>query len=223
MKLSAFYLSLAVGLAMATAATAEQGACGPAGCEQKQICGDPNCCFHCGRHCCCEKYCKLEKGTRDVVKTVWEVKCEEFCPLLPRPSRCCGECGGACEDGKECCETYSRGCADCSSACDPCAVEREKCFIPPKCGHTRCKKTLVKKEVVCKVPAYKCVVVYCCPSCAASGAKEAPTTGTSTAPGTAPAPPASSPFKPEPPPPPAVPPKTADITADVMRLISAAD
>jgi hypothetical protein len=27
------------------------------------------------------------------------------------------------------------------------------------------KKTLEKKEVVCKVPSYKCVVVYCCPQC----------------------------------------------------------
>ena len=41
----------------------------------------------------------------------------------------------------------------------------------------RMKKTLEKKEIICKAPAYKCVVVYCCPSCGACrecGAQPAP-------------------------------------------------
>jgi hypothetical protein len=44
-------------------------------------------------------------------------------------------------------------------------VENSKRIAPPNCGKVREKKTLVKKEVVCNVPSYKCVVVYCCPHC----------------------------------------------------------
>jgi len=29
----------------------------------------------------------------------------------------------------------------------------------------RTKKVLESKEVICKVPTWKCVVVYCCPDC----------------------------------------------------------
>jgi hypothetical protein len=223
MRTSVLSLSLAVGLVLAGAAMADQGACAPAGCDPG--CGSPTCCSHCGRHCGCEKYCKLVCETREVKKTVWEVKCEEFCPLLPGP-HCCCDCGGACPSGQQRCE---KCCKDC---CDPCAVEKAKNYFTPKCGHTRCKKTLVKKEVTCKVPAYKCVVVYCCPSCAAQTESKAVP-----APGPAPAKdvpivpspspsqektPTIAPPKPELPPPPP-PPKTADISPLAIRLTSATE
>jgi hypothetical protein len=190
MKIGTLSLSLAIGLLTAGAALAGGGACDPAGCE-KQVCGSPNCCARCGRHGGCEKYCKLVETTREIKKTVWSVKCEEFCPLLPTlGGRCCCDCGGPCPSGKECCDTC---CNKSCGTCDPCAVEREKRYNPPKCGHTRVKKTLEKKEVTCKVPAWKCVVEYCCPSCApCQGEKAAPASGPAptTAPAAPPAPPA---------------------------------
>ena len=44
-------------------------------------------------------------------------------------------------------------------------------YVPPKCGKVRTRKKLVKKEIVCEVPVYKCVVVCSDPGCceAASG------------------------------------------------------
>jgi hypothetical protein len=39
-------------------------------------------------------------------------------------------------------------------------------MVEPKCGQTRCKKTLTRKEYECEVPSYKCVVAYLCPTCA---------------------------------------------------------
>ena len=108
---------------------------------------------------------------KPVIKVVWEVKCEEFCPLLPGcPCEgCkCGGCQGACggQSGQGCAEGAC--CGHCQKSCDPCAVEREKNYVTPTCGKPRCKKTLIKKEVVCMVPHYKCVVEYCCQSCGSS-------------------------------------------------------
>jgi hypothetical protein len=31
----------------------------------------------------------------------------------------------------------------------------------------RQRKVLEKREIICLVPCYKCVVVYCCPNCGA--------------------------------------------------------
>ena len=182
-------LSLAIGLLVAGTAWAGEAPPSPANCEKGETCGSPNCCSHCGRHGCCDKYCQVVPTTKEIKKTVWEVKCEEFCTSLPGCQKCCDKCCKAC-DGK--------GCPTCYKSCDVCAVEKAKDYVPPKCGKVRCKKTVEKKEVVCKVPAYKCVVVYCCPNCGAAGA---------TSPSPAPAGPKQ---KPGPAPIPA-PPKTAAI------------
>jgi hypothetical protein len=171
-------LSLAIGLLMAVPAWA--GDCGgdPAACGPVETCGSPNCCAHCGRHCGCEKYCKVVPYMKEVKKTVWVVKCEDFCPSLPgNPlgNRCCddpngcGVCrGGSCAADQGCNACGGRGCEGCCKP-DPCASELAKRQTPPKCGCVRTKKTLEKKEIVCKVPSYKCVVVYGCANCGDCG------------------------------------------------------
>lgn len=191
MRMSA--LSLAISLLMVAPVMAESMP-SPAACEKVETCGSPNCCAHCGRQACCDRYCKVVPYEKEVKKTVWVVKCEEFCAPLPgcvrRPCGNCGECAA--------CTAEPQGCAKCESSCDVCAVEREKRQVPPKCGPVRCRKVLEKKEVVCKVPSYKCVVAYGCASCGDSGA----------------APAAPSPVMPKPAPSPKKlppPPKKADI------------
>ena len=103
---------------------------------------------------------------KEVKKTVWEVKCQEFCPTMPGRGRdcCCDGHGNACAEGEACCESCGK------NGCDPCASEKAKAdrMKTPTCGKMRVKKVLVKKEVVCKVPSYKCIVVYSCP-CGGSG------------------------------------------------------
>jgi hypothetical protein len=198
MRISA--LSLALGLWMAGAVLAAEAPCGPAGCEQTETCGQPGCCAHCGQHCCCDKYCQVVCTTKEVKKVVWVVKCEEYCRPCPGcPLGRCNECcdSGACAAGgcetKAGCDTSGKGCC----SCDPCAVELAKRQTPPKCGPVHCRKILEKKEIVCQVPTYKCVVVYCCPNC----------THCESGPAASPAPaPAPAPRLPAPPPP-----KTTDL------------
>jgi hypothetical protein len=137
----------------------------PAACEQAKVYGSADCCGRCGCNCPCEKYCRVVCEMKDVKKHVWVVKCEEFCPPLPnRRGACCegGDCGqcNACKAGADCSE-------GCQCGRDVCAAERDKNYYPPKCGKMRERKTLEKKEVICKVPSYKCVVVYCCENCLA--------------------------------------------------------
>jgi hypothetical protein len=106
--------------------------------------------------------CKVVCETREIKKTVWQVKCENFCAPLPSLARGCCACGDPGCDGN--CGQAAGGEAgggNCGKGCDPCAVEEAKCHVPPKCGPVRTKKTLVKKEVTCKVPSYKCVPVCC--------------------------------------------------------------
>ena len=144
----------------AQAALAGDGCIAPTGCEQEQCHHDPGCCPKCGTKMVCKTVCEI----KEIKKTVWNVKCEPFCAPLPRCGRCCG-CGdpacGGCEAGcgtiPACCD----GTCDQCKNCDPCAVENAKCYVPPKCGPVRTKKTLEKKEVTCKVPSYKCVPVCC--------------------------------------------------------------
>jgi hypothetical protein len=162
-------------IALLAAGTALAGdACkAPAACGEAQTCGSPNCCAHCGCCCACEKYCRVVCEMKEVKKTVWVVKCEEFCAPLPGCRRGCCEGG----DGREPCPAEAACPNDCRKKCDPCASEENKCLVPPKCGKLREKKTLEKKEIVCKVPSYKCVVVYCCPHCGADqecGSQQAP-------------------------------------------------
>ena len=124
-----------------------------------QDCGGTvdECCGTCGSN----KVCKVVCETKKVKKTVWVVECEEFCPSLPNCCRARKSCGGDCQAdcGEEGC-----GGKDC---CDPCASLRRP-MVPPKCGKVRTRKKLVKKQITCEVPVYKCVVVCCEPSCAAS-------------------------------------------------------
>jgi hypothetical protein len=144
-------LLAAAWLAGATLGAAESGRAPPA-CTEVQTCGNPNCCAHCG--CCCEcvKYCCIQPTIREIKKIVWACHCEDFCAPLPGCKRdCC--CQGAAGE-KPCCDK-----------CNPCAVELNKCQVPPKCGKVRERKILERKEIICQVPTYKCVVVYCCPNC----------------------------------------------------------
>ena len=72
---------------------------------------------------------------------------------------------------------------------------------PPKCGHVRCRKKLVKKEITCEVPVYKCVVEYVCcdccgPSCGVCTEPAAPMPTATGAPAEAPIPAAPIPAAP---------------------------
>ena len=158
-----FALSLAVGWLVANGALAAEPCKVPAACTQVQTCGAADHCARCGRACQCEKHCCVVCEMKEVKKMVWVVKCEDFCAPLPNcgcEHGCCNGCNGCAACGAEptCCER-------CGKKCDPCAAEKNKCCVPPKCGKVRTKKVLVKKEVVCQVPSYKCVVVYTCPNC----------------------------------------------------------
>jgi hypothetical protein len=169
-----FVLSFAVGWLVANAAMAGEACKTPAACTEVETCGSADHCGRCGHAGPCEKYCKVVCETKEVKKTVWAVHCSDFCAPLPNCGRhgCgCGRC--------EACEAGANEAAACQSdgkKCDPCASEKDKCIVPPKCGKVREKKTLEKKEITCKVPSYKCVVVYCCAHCGAEqcGDRSAP-------------------------------------------------
>lgn len=153
-----FSISLAIGFSIAGLALAAEP-CDPNACTEVQVYGSADRCGHCGCNSRCEKYCRVVCEIKEVKKYVWVVECEEFCPPLPN-RRGGGRCDG-CRGNGSC----NPDCGCCDGKRDPCAVEKNKSFIPPKCGKMRVKKKLVKKEIVCKVPSYKCVVVYCCPKC----------------------------------------------------------
>jgi hypothetical protein len=156
-----YALSLIFALLVANGAIAEEASNSPATCSEVQTCGDPNCCAHCGYHGCCEKYCRVVCEMKEVKKTVWVVKCEDFCAPLPR---CPLDCGEGCKScGKE--DSRMANCEGGGKSCNPCASLEERNYIPPKCGKVRAKKTLEKKEITCKIPSYKCVVVYACANC----------------------------------------------------------
>jgi len=74
-------------------------------------------------------------------------------------------CCEGCENGDdESCKTCN--CENsCDKHCDVCADLENRNYVPPHCGKVRTVKTLEKKEVTCKIPAYKCVVVYVCQNC----------------------------------------------------------
>jgi hypothetical protein len=108
-----------------------------------------------------QKVCKLECGTETVIKHVWRVVCEEFCPLLPG----CKECEKCCCEGEKC---PSGGCCEsCCKSCKGCAECKEPEMVTPKCGHSRVKKTLIRVDYPCQIPCYQCKPVYLCPECAA--------------------------------------------------------
>jgi hypothetical protein len=158
-------LSLAIGWSIAGVAIAADACKVPATCTEVQTCGSADKCGRCG--CCgqCQKHCQVVCVMKEVKKTVWVVKCEDFCTSMPNCGKCCGKCCGTCGVCGTC--TTETNCAgECGDKkCDPCAAEKNKHLVPPKCGKVHTKMTLEKKEVVCKVPSYKCVVVYSCANC----------------------------------------------------------
>jgi hypothetical protein len=186
-----FVLSFVVAGLIAGTAIAGEPCQPPAACGEAQACGGPNCCAHCGCCCPCEKYCRVMCEMKEIKKTCWVVKCQDFCAPLPGCKHGC--CEG--RDGRETCPAEA-GCPnEGGRKCNPCASEEKKCFVPPKCGKVRERKVLEKKEIICLVPSYKCVVVYCCPQCGADhecGGRQTPP------PGPAPAKPAAPPPAPAP-------------------------
>ncbi|HEY1065454.1 MAG TPA: hypothetical protein VGE52_05070 [Pirellulales bacterium] len=54
---------------------------------------------------------------------------------------------------------------ECEDFCVPCHSKKVGCKEIPVCGDVRTRKKLVKYEEVKKVPHYKCVVKYLCPTC----------------------------------------------------------
>ena len=148
-------LSIVVGLLMACLAAAADRGSPAACCNQAR-----ECCPRCGVPKTCKVVCEMQK----VKKTVWVVECEEFCAALPRCAPVCKPCGGC---GKASCQS----CAE-QSCSDPCESLRRP-TVPPKCGKVRSRKKLVKKEITCEVPVYKCVVVCCSPGCCGAGCRNA--------------------------------------------------
>lgn len=127
-------------------------------------CGAVDRCGDCGCRARCErKVCQIVCGTRIDKKYCFVVECEDFCPLLP-----------GCKDGPHHCGK----CADCAAgnACaavdcakKPCDCGKcQQCMTPPRCGHPRTRKILIRKEYEVEVPIYKCVVRYLCGDCTAA-------------------------------------------------------
>jgi len=197
MRIFAVSLALGVGWLVGEMAFADEASKTPTTCKEIQTCGSEGCCCRCGCRCDCDKYCKVVCEMKEVKKTAWVVHCEEFCPPLPcRPL--CGGCGrcDAC-NGRARAETCD-ACAGGSGKCDVCANLENRNYRAPTCGKIREKKTLEKKEIVCKVPSYKCVVEYCCATCGQpqsdNGEKAPPPKSTPVTPAPAsPAPPAPVP------------------------------
>ncbi|MFZ1936846.1 MAG: hypothetical protein WCB27_15720 [Thermoguttaceae bacterium] len=188
-----FVISVAVGWLVANAALAAEPCKAPGACTEVQTCGTANHCGHCGCVCQCEKHCCVVCEMKEVKKTVWVVKCEDFCAPLPGcPHGCCKSCNGG---GSEACCAEPTCCEGCGNKCDPCAAERKKCCVPPKCGKVRTRKVLEAKTVVCTLPCYKCVVVYTCPNCSGSERCSEQTPAAPAKPEMAPSPPPPAPSK----------------------------
>ena len=109
--------------------------------------GHAGCCSHCGCNCACEKVCRMICEMKDVKKTCYTCKCEDFC--VPGPSQRCQSACGNCGHCKDC---------------------REASFIPTA-AYIKTKKVPVKHETVVKKPTYRFVVEYVCPKCAACAPK----------------------------------------------------
>lgn len=100
-------------------------------------------CSHCGCSCECQKVCRLICETKEVKKTCYTCKCEDFC--VPGPSQ---KCATTCGCGK---------CKEC----------REAACVPTV-AYIKTKKIPVKHEEIIKKPSYRWVVEYVCPKCAAA-------------------------------------------------------
>lgn len=168
----------------------------PQCCEEPQCCTEPECCEEpqCCKPICprchkssCMIVCKMKK----IKKTVWVVECEKFAPVNPG----CNLLDLLHGKLKPC---TKRGCCEpeaCGETCgdDCCGKSCCKKSVPPQCGKVRCKKKLIKKEITCEVPVYKCVVTGCCTDgcsdgCGDSAPVETPTAQPKAAPAPAPTP-----------------------------------
>lgn len=109
--------------------------------------GHSKCCGICGHRGDCRPKCTVICTTKNRVKTVWQVKEEEYCNPLPSLF----------------------GCRECEVVKDGDGEKGTPKGRPPKCGPVRTKKVLVKKEIVEKVPVYKCVPAYACEKCVKEG------------------------------------------------------
>ena len=109
----------------------------------------------CGRPACCDKpgcektACRVVCDVKKVKKYVWVVEYEQICISNPGCKLSCRGCKSGCDTGC------------CAIGCGPCAELLSRPMVKPKCCKMICRKKLVKKEIVCEVPTYKCVVVPC--------------------------------------------------------------
>jgi len=161
----------AIGLLTTSVGAAADLHAAPASWAQSKCSGQPDRCGDCGCDSSCEKTCRVVCEMKKVKTYVWVVECEEFCPLLPG-------CGSTCQSGCGC-EPDCCGVEECGGRCgkDPCESLQARRYVPPKCAKTRCRKKLVKKEITCEVPVYKCIPAYACSGCSdgcAAGAEAAP-------------------------------------------------
>lgn len=119
-------------------------------------------------------------------------------------STCCDQCGCHVACVQKTCqvvcgvkkETKTRWSVECQEFCPLMPGHHQccdECQPPPRCGHLKCVKKLVKKEYQVEVPIYKCVMRNLCPDCCKNGA----TAPTNTAPDPPPAP-AAPPVPPAP-------------------------
>jgi hypothetical protein len=204
MRIITASIALGVGWLIGATAFADDACKTPPACQEVQTCGSADRCGRCGCRSACEKCCKVVCEMKEVKKTVWVVHCKEFCPPLPARPLCggnlCSGCGNPCGGCGKCSEcqtcTPTETCEACQGGgkCDVCANLQNRNYREPNCGKVREKKTLEKKEVVCKVPSYKCVVEYCCSQCAQPKAapSEPPPKSVPATPTAAPVPPAPS-------------------------------
>jgi hypothetical protein len=159
------------------------------GCVAPAACGAPTSCADCGgRKACKQVDCQVVCEIKKEKKYKWCVESKEVCPLLP--GKHCDEGPGCGDPGcgvPGCGVAKKAGCAG-QAGCDGCAGKGcDKCPVPPRCGHPRTVKKLVKKEYEVDKPVYKCVTKYLCDGCC--GAQPAGVKAASAAPPAAPAPP----------------------------------
>jgi len=128
-----------------------------------------------GRTACCDQCCdRCGRHVPCVEKT-----CQVVCEIKLETRTCwCVECQEICPLMPGC----QRGCSECPP--------------PPRCGHPKCVKKLIRKEYQVEVPVYKCVVRRLCSECLRSESTEIPS---------APSNPPATPAAPAMPPAPSVP------------------
>ena len=122
---------------------------GDSGCGVASGKAPPSCVSGCHHGYCAlcghRQACQVVVATKKVTRTVWTVECEEFCAPLPHLSF---------HGSRLHTMPVKHGCDPCASVAGP--------VVPPRCGKFRTRKKLVRKEIECEVPVYRCVVVCGC-------------------------------------------------------------